>query len=915
MASDKRFPHLSKANGWPGLATVDPFDLQVTFNPYLWTPDVEIHLVSTRVDSTYQHVVGWESEAERDAWYDAHSEQEFRLDSEFHVLPGEQIKLPIAFEVLQHYNQAFVDFPPTPTADGSKQRTRFYYFIEDVQYRSPSATACRVTIDEWTTHMPSVSMPYIRLERGHAPLAAVDVDDYLANPMDNSELLGIADDSFGVTERLKSESLVMIDDPDVWAVLALSASIWEDPGAIGTTEWHTPYSHGLMTQGAPCIQTVAVEPSDLPTLLANIETIAPQMMPTIQACYIIPKKWVDLGYGREAYGVNVREIGATARLQNLISLNRAMFGYPDEYADLAKLYTSPYANLELVDQSGAVQQVRIEDTTGRLQVSVAAALTWPALGIDVAVIGIGASGTGTLSWSTFDSHTATTGGMWTSTLRHYAIPSFLVTADPKRMYAYQQYYAIQQADSNNAAAAEMAYRAHQATYDMTIAGLDRQLARLSQQQANDTDQLAISQAADNSTLTAQKKKLDDDQAADASFAQAALDTSLSAIAMAQSQAVASNAQAIEGAVQAQAVATTNAEAIQAQVDYSQQQADAQYKTSITSMAEPVFRQYVEAGAQAQAASMGGNQRMAELLMGNYDQAVGQAEATTSVLLDKIGGALNAATGGLTAPLFSAGGLLSSMTTAEHRAITSGNQAQLATANGSVQQAALSLNGALLTAQQMNASYSLTAGNSAAATAQAQALSLSKIANAKTLATTQNGITHDMQDASLARQQSAQTAITGADVALGKTNAGITKGIADDTTTMNKRLQDESILRGYQAAKLSGPQTITSPAYSTAMATRPQFLAARVVTQSPAAIAAAGDRFLMYGYRLAGRQWRVTSLNVMTQFSYWRGDPMFGDAPLNEISKRTLRAIFAAGVTVWRDPMAIGSTSIYDNRRR
>lgn len=901
---EPRFPHLDKANAWPGLATVSPFDLQVTFDPYLWTPDVEIHLVSTRMDSSYQHVVGWESEAERDAWYDAHAEQAFRLDSEFHVLPGEQIKLPIAFEVLQNYNQAYVDFPPTPTADGSERRTRFYYFVEDVQYRSPSATACRVVIDEWTTHMPSVSMPYIRLERGHAPLAAVDVDDYLANPMDNSELLGIADDSFGVTERLKSESLVMIDDPDVWAVLALSASIWEDPGAIGTTDWHTPYSHGLMTQGAPCIQTVAVEPSDLPTLLANIESIAPQMMPTIQACYIVPKKWVDLGYGREAYGVNVREIGATARLRNLISLNRSMFGYPSEYADLAKLYTSPYANLELVDQSGATQQVRIEDTTGRLQVSVAAALTWPALGIDVAVIGIGASGTGTLSWSTFDSHTATTGGMWTSTLRHYSIPSFLVTADPNRMYAYQQYYAIEQADAQNDAAEALAYAAAAANSDMTNANLDRQAARLVQAQANDSAQLAISQAADEAVYIAQKKKIEDDRGEDETFTRIMTSLQQAAMAQSQGQAAASNGLAELAASNALDVATSNQAAVHARSAAAVQNADAQFGVSVFGMPSVL-------GGLAMGNPAMGAAGVTDALLASQG-SLEQIEPIANAMIDKIGGALDMLTGGAASPITS---LVSGMTAAEHRATVLESDAAVASVDGSVIQAGIALAGARQTQQNMSASYVMASGNLANETQASITLATHKCQNAEILADTQKNITHDMQDASIAQQQASQTAIAAGDIALGRANAATVKDLADQNTATRKRLQDESILRGYQAAKLSGPVTVTRPSLAPSNATMPQFLSARVVTQSPAAIAAAGDRFLMYGYRLAGREWHVTSLNVMTKFSYWRGDAMFGDAPLNEISKRTLRAIFAAGVTVWRDPMAIGSTSIYENRRR
>ena len=905
----QRFKHLDKANGWPGLGTVDPFALQVTFDPYLWTPDVEIHLCQNRLDQGYRNVVGWASAAERDAWYDSHSDRSYRLDSELHVLPGQEVKLPIPFEVLNNYNQLWIEFPPQPTEYGSTSPYRIYYFLSDIAYRAPSTTACVVTLDEWTTHAVEMDMPYIRLERGHAPMAAVSVSDYLADPMGHSELLSVQDDSYGDIERLRHEAIAMISSTDVWCVLALSASIWEDPNAIGSDEWHCPYSHSLMTQGAPSIQTVAVEPANLPTLLTNIETIAPQLMPAIQACYVVAKAWVDLGYHREAYGVEVWEIGATQRLQTLIDLEPSMFGYDERYASIAKLYTSPYTCIELTDQTGASQRIRVEDTTGQLQLSVAAALTWPALGIDAYVIGIGQDGSHSMSWSTFAQLSASAGGFWTQTLRHFAIPCFMITADPTRQYAYMQYYAIQQADEQNQAAYDMAHRVAQDSYDMQLAGLAQQAARLVQQQAHDTAQKGISQAADNANITAQAHKLDEDQIADASFSQAALDTSLGMIALSQAQAVASNAQAIEGAVVAQGVAMANEKSVQAQVEFSQQQADAQFSTSIFGLAE----NFTRATAEMQAFDMGGNQKMADLMMAGYGEDVAQKEAMAVSLFDKIGGALNTITGGESAPLVGAVGAMGGITHSEHAAITAGNQAALASAAGSVQQAQLSLNGALMTSAQMNASYSMAAGSSAATVAQSTALALSKIANAKALAQTQNGIVHDMQDASLAQQQATQTAISNGDIALGQSNAAITKAIADDSADMNKQLQDASILRGYRAAQLSSPRAVTSAALNSAMSTRPQFLAARVVTQSPAAIAAAGDNFLKHGYRLAGREWRIDTLTPMPVFSYWRGDIQIAQYNNNASTYEAIHAIFAAGVTIWKDPARIGSTSIYDNR--
>lgn len=905
----QHFKHLDKANGWPGLGTVDPFALQITFDPYLWTPDVEIHLCQNRLDQGYRNVVGWASAAERDAWYDAHSDRSYRLDSELHVLPGQEVKLPIPFEVLNNYNQLWIEFPPQPTEYGSTTPYRIYYFISDISYRAPSTTACVVTLDEWTTHAVEMDMPYIRLERGHAPMAAVSVSDYLADPMGHSELLSVQDDSYGDIERLRHEAIAMISSTDVWCVLALSASIWEDPNAIGSEEWHCPYSHRLMTQGAPSIQTVAVEPADLPTLLENIETIAPQLMPTIQACYVVAKAWVDLGYHREAYGVEVWEIGATQRLQTLIDLEPSMFGYDERYSSIAKLYTSPYASIELTDQTGASQRIRVEDTTGQLQLSVAAALTWPALGIDAYVIGIGQDGSHSMSWSTFAQHSASAGGFWTQTLRHFAIPCFMITADPKRQYAYMQYYSIQQAEEQNQAAYDMAHRVAQDSYDMQLAGLARQAARLVQQQTNDTAQKTIQQAADTAILHLETQKAMDDRDADALMMSQTEIANLNAISLSQSQALAANGIAQQSATVAQGVAMANERSVQAAVDYSQQTADAQFNTSIFGLME----NYTRATAEMQAFDMGGGSKMADMMMAGYGEDVAQKEAMGVALFDKIGGALNTITGGESAPIVGTVGAMGGMTHSQHESITTSNQASIAAASGSVQQAQLTLQGAQLTAQNIHATYAMQAGATAAMTQASQTCSMQKTFYATQLAEDVLDETHDMQDSSLAQQQATQTAISNGDIALGQSNAAITKAIADDSADMNKRLQDASILRGYRAAQLSSPRAVTSAALNSAMSTRPQFLAARVVTQSPAAIAAAGDNFLKHGYRLAGREWKIDTLTPMPVFSYWRGDIQIAQYNNNAGTYEAIHAIFAAGVTIWKDPAKIGSTSIYENR--
>lgn len=906
-----RFPHLDKANGWPGLGTVDPFALQVTFDPYWWTPDVEIHLCKNRLDSGYRNVIGWSSSDERDAWYDAHSDVAFRLDSEMHVLPGQEIKLPVPFETLNSYNQLWIEFPPAPTQYADPRPYRFYYFITDIKYRSPSATACVITLDEWTTHGTEINIPYIALDRGHAPLAAVTVDEYLANPLENSELLTIQDDTYGQVERLQHEAMTMVEDGDVWCVLSLSINIFDSPGQIGQSDWKTPYTRRILTQGVPACDTIAIEPSDLPGFLDRMEEVAPQLLATIQGCYIISKKWLTVTATGTVYNTTVRRVTSLPSLSTLIDVDKDQFNYPSRYREIAKLYTSPYACIELSDEMGQTQRIRIEDTAGKLDLSVVAALTYPAIGIEAAVLGVGSDGRSTLSWDNFASHSTVVGGMWTQCLRHWDIPVYIITMDPNRLYALRQYYAVQQAQQQNEAAEELSYAAAQASYDMQNAGLDRQIARLAQQQYNDRQQQAISQNADDSSLSAQKSKMDNDYNADASYMQAILDNSLDMISLSNSQSMAANANAENAATVAQDVAVANQTAVSASVAVAQEQANVQHNMSLWGFMTSMDRGYAEANAIATASDIGGNQKMVDMMMTGFDEAEGRAQTQIQGVLDKIGGVVSGLTGGLFDPIGEA--VAGGLTAGEYNAEMRSQEAQLASANGSVQQAQLALKGAQLNSISAVATYNMAAGKSAASAAQSQAMALSKIANAKLLADQQNNIAHSMQRSSLQQQQSTQDAITNGDVALGRSNASRTKSLADRNTATRKQLQDDSIMRGYRAAQLSSPQALTGGAYRSSYIARPKFLAARIVTQSPAAIAAAGDTFLRFGYRLAGRQWAISTLTPMSKFSYWRGDPAIADYNNNAGTYDAIRAMFIAGVMVWRDPADIGSTSIYDNR--
>lgn len=95
--------------------------------------------------------------------------------------------------------------------------------------------------------------------------------------------------------------------------------------------------------------------------------------------------------------------------------------------------------------------------------------------------------------------------------------------------------------------------------------------------------------------------------------------------------------------------------------------------------------------------------------------------------------------------------------------------------------------------------------------------------------------------------------------------------------------------------------------------RPQGLFANVVTQTDAAISAAGDEMLRYGYML-DKYWQFDgNWNIGKHYTYWKLRDFWVNA-LNvpDMYMDKLRFFLFGGVTVWRNPSDIGKTTIYEN---
>lgn len=859
------FPKLTNSNSWPGLDTVDTFGLKVTFDPYLWHANVEIHLCKVRHDSEYMNIIEWDTREARDSYYDNLSDNAFTLESEFHIPPSGEVKLPIPYDVLNEYNYCFIDFPENPVEyGGSGGGVRYFYFITDISYRSPSTTAAIVSVDEWTTHSFDISYDRIYLERGHAPMTAISPEDYLERPIDSYELLGAPDDNFetpGARGRLKHTAIDVINNGLQYAVLAMTMDPYANPGTYGQSGWRTATTNNWRVNGNPGYMTIAIEPGQLSSFLDAMSAQAPQMVPCIVACFLIPQRLVTAENTISLFGYNVFVIQPAQRYNDIVTLTKSMFGYDERYDNIAKLYSYPYARLEITDERGNTRTFRVEETTGRLQLSTIASILYPMIGIDAYITGIGGDSETSISWNNFSGHEFGGIGNWTESLMHWDIPTYAIFQDATQVYDYTQYWPLYQLVDTNTSTYQLSTDTTAANLAMALAGISRQQARLQQQQAQDRAQRTMSRATAARLRDLSKGKLILDAGLDSDMASKMQAVQQSYVSLASSQSRATTQLATTSAQLAQGTAASMAE----QVQLANENALAQ--TAIGTITSPI-----SAGASA----LGGGNPAA------------------------------AAAGMITSGIDAGFGVNQTLISSTSSYIS---------ARAASDQATMSLAGAQLAQQNAEASYALAFSNNYDLYAASVDLIRRKCDAATNLLDNEFSESQNLQDSSLALQQQYQNAILAADAALSQSQARQVQALAARGHNLRKRLQDQSIEVARKAAMLSTPRQVTSASGSSVQASMPAAVMVKVITQDDASISAAGDNFLKFGYSFAGREWTIETLRSMLHFSFWKGDLQIGRRGTTQETAALIHDIFERGVMVWGNESEIGETSIYDNWRQ
>lgn len=470
----REFPHLDGANSFPHLDTVGAFRYANDFDYSRWAPDTRLAICSVPWCGDYENVVKFDGDEARDAYLDGIAGPREVLATAVHVKPDGTVKLPYPVSVMQRCNYLVVDLP-TPTSDAQPilyadmpRKRRYLYFIDDVSQAAPNTSLCTVRLDIWSTYINDLSFDYIMLDRGHAPMAATSVSEYLGDPLSRSRYLLAPDADFGRDRpRVGANRPIVYNTGEMRAVICTYA----DPRADFSGS--TPAQSMSYTQGVPAAFAFCVRVSDLDALMSAIDSQAPNFKQCVQALFLASADMLDIGASFQLAGISCNAVEGKRKREGLFDFEPGQFGYPEPYDKIAKLYTYPYACAQLADSDGSVRTVRIEDTTGSISIDSALSIVAPWISIDSHLIGIGGVERSTAFSNTSSNNFAYT-GFDAQTFKRWDVPTFRVWQSGARETDWSHRFdraQAQTAASNALASAQASNATAQANADNSASNI------------------------------------------------------------------------------------------------------------------------------------------------------------------------------------------------------------------------------------------------------------------------------------------------------------------------------------------------------------------------------------------------------------------------------------------------------------
>lgn len=484
-----QFPHLSDTP-FPNLPTVNVYQFQNTFDYSRWNEKSKIKLCNVLWNSEYADVVKFDTDSQRDMWFDSLDDVwALELRTSARIVPEGFVKLPVPYDVMARYNYLFVDMPIATSEEhqidyeNNGGIRRWYFFVNDIKYLAPNATQVYLLPDVWTNFQNRVSIPYMMLERGHAPVAASSVETYLANPIANNRYLLAPDVNFDNAGITRSSAFVPFGNGTKYVCIASTCSpdlvsslgsvivdqsynpsgsitYSNDPARYGYqlvvngysmgngydySSANTPakvgYSEGLIANNLTVYAIAATECYGNGTFFTDVIQHCPQFLTTVKACFVVDDACITRDSFRIVAGHSLYICKGKSSTLLTKTLAVADFGYPQELQRFAKLYTAPYAQLEITDNDGTTYSVNVEETS-TLTVKSVASIAFPYINERVYIEGIGGVGSESYQWKDLQGNTEQLGmpnSDWFKYCFDWQIPTFALFMDGETAFMLESF--------------------------------------------------------------------------------------------------------------------------------------------------------------------------------------------------------------------------------------------------------------------------------------------------------------------------------------------------------------------------------------------------------------------------------------------------------------------------------------------
>lgn len=456
------YPHLTDTQ-FPDLPSVDVYKYKNEFDYTRYdAAQMSIQMctvpwdmgeahIGNRTISGIGNVVYFEDKDARDAWFDAIPDTEcYRFQTKFKELHrSNQIDVPVPFDVASKYNYLVIEYnlfanDNSPVEyEKSDGLRRWYWFIREVEFIAPNSTKLHLMNDAWQTFIYDLDVSGMILERGHAPMQAVSAATYLTSPITKSGYL-LHEDTVNenALDIAYNAGELIFNANNMYAVIITTSNpvngAW---GSKASDTWKTAGKHHWYQDGVPSYLAFAITAANLSAFLTNLDENCPQFLQTVEGICFISSTFITLATTHFTFGgQSCYYVSSAYKKNTVLTLTKNDFGYPANYANIAKLYTYPYAYIELSDETGDTTQIRIENTNGKVEFESYLNLVLPWLTVNGHLVSNGRGSSKNITFANVTSKNIPIKGNWYETVRTWDIPVFGITQGSREFNDYNTHY-------------------------------------------------------------------------------------------------------------------------------------------------------------------------------------------------------------------------------------------------------------------------------------------------------------------------------------------------------------------------------------------------------------------------------------------------------------------------------------------